>query len=1118
MLTIYKASAGSGKTFTLALEYIKALLGKKQPDGSYCLADLRHERNRHRHILAITFTNKATEEMKTRIIKELNDIALSTGGNRPSDYARILTDTFHCDFDTLGHAAQLALQQLLFDFNFFNVSTIDSFFQLVLRTFAREIDKPGNFEIELNDYFAMSMAAAMMLRELDTTDRPYATAVGAWIKQLMEDKLDIGDKFNIFNADAGESGVYAAMVGFLNKMNNETFKEHSGEVLEYLQDTTKIETFRKEMKLAVKEFSDNVTARARKLKTFCAREGIDPRNEKMLDSTLLNRIDAWAAGKIEWKEDSKKILAIAAGDKSPFTADFAKGRKPVIAGLEDMAVDAARALVDNIAMHNIYVSLLDGIYYLGLMGHAMKYIDRFRRENNLILLSDTNDLLGTIISDSDTPFIYERLGVQLHHFLIDEFQDTSRMQWQNIRPLIANSEATDNDNLIIGDEKQSIYRFRNADATLLHSRVAKDFPTSHRKRGDSPGENTNYRSRETIVHFNNTFFRNLSEILKADTYDNVEQQVPTNKTGSGGHIKLLRYPASKAEIFDEFAHEYTVREIKRLTEAGYRYSDIAILVGRRADGEAIVNYIIANHPDIKVTSDEALLLTTNASVRLIISVLQLVQASRHKEKPTNTTGYATTREVGLIIQRLQYMLSLGMSLDKALEKLDISGDNSVADIIVTINKQRSSTLMSMIEFIEAKIIDHDTRERDKAFITAFNDCVADYCKVHNSDLHSFLRWWDISARNITIPSSEETDAVRVMTVHKSKGLQFECVIMPCFKTQIVSRNQSDWYTAVSLPGITTSAIPPIMSLPASTILLDEHSPFRSQACKFRMANTIDALNLTYVAFTRAISELTVIAGKDDESTVAPWLTLATTDPTQYGGAEWKYTSTDSSGVALSVLEIGEPTRKTVTAGETARNVQKQKDMLAAPEFVSTFRSDLQQFTCIPDDDETDYELTPDAGATETDISANTEERRRGHLLHRVLSLMHTADDLGHAFERVAHARRLDPSRRKEYLNILTRAFANDNPLINRWFNNFISTLNERPVYLPERKVTYRPDRIVRTADNCVDIIDYKFTANQDTAHRTQVRGYMNVLRSMGYDNVRAYLWYMLSDTIEEVCG
>lgn len=1124
MLTIYKASAGSGKTFTLALEYIKALLGKKNPDGTYSLADLRKDRRRHRHILAITFTNKATEEMKTRIIKELNDLCEAPTAEKPSAYALMLCDTFRCDFEALAKNAKTALEQLLFDFNFFNVSTIDSFFQLVLRTFAREVDKPGNFEIELNDYYAMSMAAAMMLRELNATEHPYRTAVGGWIKQLMEDKLDTGEKFDIFNSDGGDSGVYATMVAFLRKMNDETFKEHAEEVMQYLAEPAKIDSFRKQLRSALSKFSACITSGAREIKEYCSQAGVEPRGSKMLNSTLLNRIDDWAAGNIEWSENSKTITDIAWGAKSPLTADYAKGKKQAPPGLDTMASSLAAEFIHLITLRAIYSSVLNSIYYLGLMGHALGHIDRFRRENNLILLSDTNDLLGSVISDSETPFIYERLGVQLQHFLIDEFQDTSRMQWQNLRPLVANSEATDNDNLIIGDEKQSIYRFRNADAGLLHSRVAADFPNSHRLRGNEISENTNYRSRELIVRFNNAFFDNLAKQLNAETYGNVCQQVAKHNSGLGGHVKLISYKAPKAGIFEEFAHRYTAAEIYRFLKAGYKFSDIAILVNRRSDGEDIVNYLVAEHPDIKVASDEALLVTSNPTVRLIVSVMQLVQASRHSEDTVTNTGYATRREVGLIIKRLQYLLSRGMNLDTAIARFGDTGNETAVDTIDLVNDRRCSTLMSMVEYIESVAVDEETRERDKAFITAFNDCVADYCAVHGSDLHSFLRWWGITSPKLAIPSAEGISAVRVMTVHKSKGLQFQCVIMPYFKSSIVSKQQSDWYSAVPLEGIDIEVIPPIISLPASPRLTEPDSPLRQQAERFRMENTIDALNLTYVAFTRAISELTVIGGKDDDSTIAPWLAMGTfpqSDVEFPGDARWKplpaeETVENAEPVEALIYESGTPTAPVVSNEEQTREMQRRMATLPAPEFVSTFRADTDIYTSLPENTQDCFDDSTDDAVSASDALTDTEERQRGEVLHRVLSLMHKADDLEHAFERVAQARRLDRTRRKEYLEILRKAFDNGGGHVDRWFRNFSHTLNERPIYLPEKKITRRPDRIIWGNDGSVEIVDFKFTAQHSTEHIYQVRQYMRLLRVMGFGNTKAYLWYLLTGDIIEV--
>lgn len=1104
MLTIYKASAGSGKTYTLAYEYIKALLGVKTESGDYVLASTANMKgHRHRHILAITFTNKATEEMKSRIIRELHAIASCSPS---AQYTEKLLAEFKCDATRLAQTAGLALRQLLFDFNFFNVSTIDSFFQTVLRTFAREVDKPGNFEVELNDRFAVAMGTSMMLSDLNTSLTPEATPVGKWVKQFMEDKMEKGEAFDIFNR---RSGLHSTMVSFIGRMDHEDFKERWPKVREYLSDPSCIDSFRKSMLRIIGMNDAAIASRARDFRDSVSNLGYNPAD--VFESSLNARVDKWiSAPPATGDFDTKGVQALLTGDTSK---SFKAQWKKAYPGSADLFNDSIVALFVDArrwaTARKIYSLILDGIYYLGLMGYAMGYIDEYRRDNNLILLSDTNQLLKTIIGDTDTPFIYERLGVDLHHFMIDEFQDTSRMQWDILYPLVANSHSEGFDNLIIGDEKQSIYRFRNADPSLLKEKIASVFHP-HIERGNLPAENTNYRSCPVIVEFNNALYSAISADHGIDTYANVIQQVNEKKSAFGGCVRVEVGKWSGKDARTEYVLPRVAEEILDMHARGYRFADIAVLVRTRDEAERVVEYLTTScRGRISVMSDESLLLVSCASVRLVISMLRLIQDVRRPSLPDKDkkSAYATPDQVRLILNRMEFHLNSGLDVADATARVS-AGPDEIEELAQYIDSRKSSTLLTLLEnVIQTVVLPEEVREHDKAYLTALRDYVADYCSRHTGDLHSFLRWWDVNSSRLTIPGSDDIDAVRVMTIHKSKGLEMQCVICPFMDYVMYKPGEAAWYEPEKpIPGVPEELMPPLLSISGCKELADaEVSPVAARYKANTLAQTVDALNTTYVATTRAVSEMIIFAtdtAASDGNNISRWIIDALPS---LGVAP------EESESGVLTYRYGVPCRHhDSSAGSDTGSVIAEEPA----KVDSVFREDTQDFTRIPDDADLEYDDDP---VRDNEVGSR-EAIDRGVVLHHVLSLVHKAPDLEHAFERVAHARRLAPEIREEYHAILVRSFkdSESHPLLSGWFHTFTRCLTERPIYLPGADTTLRPDRIVWLPDGRIHLIDYKFTHSPVAAHVHKIKEYRTLLSRMGYHDVEAYLWYPLIGEIKEV--
>ncbi|MDE5786299.1 MAG: UvrD-helicase domain-containing protein, partial [Duncaniella sp.] len=461
MLKIYKASAGSGKTFTLAREYITLILGEKCEDGTYRLA--RRGSSRHRHILAITFTNKATEEMKSRIIHELAVLAgREPGWTSPSPYLDYLRELFSCSTQQLKAAATTALDDLLHDFNSFNVSTIDAFFQLVLRTFAREAEIDGNYEVELDDERVIAlgvdeMLGSLNLRDGNTRDNLYLLQ---WLETYMTDKVAEGGSFNVFNRS---SQLHANLIKFFKNISGETFVEHEKEIMEYLADPQRLVDFDKHLVSAIGSCRRSTAAACAAAIDYIKANGC----EGIMQKNTAGMLKAWSKGR---RADGKDPGATPGNilqnpDKAYLKAGISSPLRTV--QLDDLIAEACRCVTEGYESTRFLEILRKNLFHLGLLKRLSECISAYRKENSTIMLSDTNAILRRIIGREDTPFVYERLGQELEHFLIDEFQDTSPLQWENLLPLVETSMSRDKDCLVIGDEKQCIYRFRNSEPRLL---------------------------------------------------------------------------------------------------------------------------------------------------------------------------------------------------------------------------------------------------------------------------------------------------------------------------------------------------------------------------------------------------------------------------------------------------------------------------------------------------------------------------------------------------------------------------------------------------------------------------------------------------------------------------
>ena len=925
-MKILKASAGSGKTYRLSKTYIGLLLDSPQPDA-------------YRHILAVTFTNKATAEMKSRILRDLHE----------SDDPK----------------ARKVLVDILHDYGSFSVSTIDKFFQQALKSFSREIGQFADYQIELDKD---SLIRESMDRILDSLT-PDNRELLSWIKASISESLENGKRLSI------DDSLYE--MGCLLK--SEEHRELSE--LYGIDDSS---AFGQERLLQVRK----------------ACRGIIGSFVKGLGTY---GIEAGAAEFV--KMPGKRVLA-----KNPELKEY----------LDECYGSYATAFIIN--------SLT---FSMGLAGEFYREFDALLKEKNLMCLDESNTILRDIINGSDAPFIYEKLGVRYEHFLLDEFQDTSNIQWDNFLPLLREGESKGEESLIVGDVKQSIYRFRDSDWHLLGEKVREEFPLS-----DVETLDCNWRSARRVVAFNNAFFLMAAERLGlSGIYSDVVQNPKTSEE-QDGFVRLS---------FCDDQLEAVLDSVQKAREAGAEWGDIAVLVRGKKQGADIADYLISN--SIPVMSDDSLNMKSSGVVRRLTALLEAF------ENPDDGISSFLARSMDITFP---------------------------------------DTYHSLVDLCEALLralrdYDPDAFSGETLFIQAFMDELQSWTEVNGNSLRYFLEHWEEQDRFIGSP--ENSASVRILTIHKSKGLEFPYVIFPYADKVTFYKSGVHWCRLEAdgnrLPACLEGIYPVNLGSQA------EVSDFCVDVDEERGRQLVDNLNLFYVALTRAEKCLHIISASP---------TAAFRKSLKSGHPEYKRMSDllFEYGGSLDEVSFGKEY-------DFRRMVRKaaSRDV----EFPISYASMPLAGRLAPSSDAIDF--FSDDGQTGVSASA----RLRGIVLHKILSAVVSASDLGKAVEAALMDGSLCASEAEEAHRMLAARVA-AHP---EWFpseaDTSVRVLNETSLFgLNGRE--YRPDRVIIRPEGVI-VVDFKFAHHEDRYLR-QVAEYAAIYRQLGYEVLSAVIWYVEEDKTEYI--
>lgn len=1156
-LQVIKASAGSGKTYQLAKTYIQNVLGKvvKCADGK-CRYKLRKPGEEYfRHILAITFTNKATAEMKRRIVNELyalsvqNDLKLR-GKVKSSYYDDFKSEFVDADgssdgvIDKVVDLAGVALRAILFNYSSFNVSTIDSFFQNVLRSFARELDRDAGYDLQLDDRYAIDVAVHSFLLNLGT---PYVDKnINEWAKSLVNSRLKSKLDWDLFSGKG-------TLKNFAYNINNEVFRRHHDEIKAYLADfglkggsngcLSRIKRFIQfldaKKKAQVKLFDDNL-GRFKAIVT--ANHITELKHGWVVEKIIgLKSIEDKLDKKAEDIDAEKIKKAIKKSDSDRLDKDCPE--------VYDKLSDAATQISTAGSKWAALSGFVHTAELFGLLGEIDKQLTQYREDSNTILISDTNELIAQTLKGG-VPFVYERFGTWLNNFMIDEFQDTSQMQYDNFKPLLENSVAGDEgeNSLIIGDEKQCIYRFRNSKPELLQSQLNIDFSHSY----NEVALDTNYRSYPAIVQFNNALFAPdmlaKTLFLKSDattagveknvrqTYGNVEQR--TVKDAVPGYVRV-NIPADKNESVLDMLPEY----IYGIMERGFTPGDILILVDTNRDGVAVVERILtynesAGDKALPIKSGEALLLKNSPSVRLIVSVLRYIDSALYEQvDATDDTALGSLlrkhqREMRQyrVLRRFESELASGNNAPDAdfgnlladcFAKEPADKDESANEFVDQIksflpdDSNELGTMVNIVDRIIAEFLCGAPGNQETMFIMAFQDFVVDFCGQRNGGtVREFLQYWDQKKDALSVSSAADDDAVQVMTIHKSKGLEAPCVILPFASWPMVKMGDMWVEKSVLLPyfedGQQTAddteklndineIIPPL--LPVAQSLLKGEPKFAEYYSRQLSEDVIDKLNKTYVAFTRPRQELHIFAQKPGRNASGAFADICTLLKASLDDAGFK-ARIEAQGLKFSS-----------DAGGTCYEIGSAEPKCSGSNDEDTGATGVEMPA---------YGVRgAEASSIKVRLPESSAAQTMGTRMHMVFARMHSAADIDYALAFGKSKGFLTENEAADWGNQLHHDLSSGLP--GEWFAaDNLAVYNERNIAFDNHgeRECGRPDRVVRRPDGSVVIVDYKFGrdmgAKEMAVYADQVKGYMNMWRMAGETAVKGYVWYVSLGKIQEV--
>lgn len=1092
-LLVYSASAGSGKTYTLALKYIAMAVATDRASD-------------FTNILAVTFTNMATAEMKDRILKLLDNLAR---GGTDKDFLENLIKETQISKDVLVRRAKGVLAAIMHDYDHFRVETIDSFFQTLLTNLAHELKLPRGFKVDLDDKAVVSQSVDRMLLGVGNEANADLTSM---IISVLERHIDDDKGWNI----AKELKRFAQSNLFRGE-----YMAHDEEIEEVTSDSKYMGRLHHALRSYIRDFDE-------KLEDCIAR--IEPEVEAVagVKSKATNiRTYEKNLRKHDFSEPAKIIVTMAGNWDAVFNKDCKE--KEALRGHAQRISDILKEME---YLRETYASsvyncelTLKNLDRLSLSGAISREITRYTTEHETFLLARTPELFNRMVKGNDASFVFEKYGTTFKHIMIDEFQDTSRMQWNNFKTLLLENMAQGDESMLVGDIKQSIYRWRGGDWNILFD-IKKEFDQA-----DVLPKVENFRSLPVIVRFNNAFFvkastyidkrhwevpgdwicheTKLMPVLPEEVdnsniiqqiYKDVEQTPRCGEEGTG-YVRIVMN--DKDTTAEETIEDLYEQAVNLHVEHGVPYGEMLILVRRNSETQTIIDYITEKDPAFPITSAEAFMLKSSLMVTTLINALKFLSDK------TDTLAMALLREgLHAIYDKIE---------DKELRNFYLDMIDGICTTLSD-DAQRATMqqmplyelclhLMMMMHYEEAEKLGE---LKQSAYIFNFLDALVSYINDHSSDIKDFISFWDdvLSERSIAV---NVEDAVRVMTIHKAKGLEGHTVFIP-FADFLLENSQHDkiiWCAPQQNMTNDTNVnelVGRLPLVPVNDLKKMEESAYSTFYENEHRQQRVDSLNTLYVAFTRAKCNLFIwskrpkIGGRSAFNLIDAFVNnLQPSDE-----------KTTTPGVVCYGNIVG------------AKGTKEAKDEQDTKEIsVSISHNDLSGVKFFQSSKALDF-LADSEREIEGDTPELQHQRRtryfmnKGTLYHQVFSLIERKEDVPGVIEKMrAEGLLATKKQADEILTFVTTALQQEKETA-KWFDGTYELYNEHNILIRSdgHAKMFRPDRVMVAADHAV-VVDYKFGSEKEE-YKDQVEMYANNLAKLLNKPVKGYLWYV-SKKVIPVC-
>lgn len=1053
--TVYKSSAGSGKTFTLVKEYL-----------ALALTDTQYPPQAYKHILAITFTNKAAAEMKERIskaLKELSEEDYSTisSGTRTllaalKEHVQLNAAT-QLDDTIIRRRAQHILTAILHNYSDFAIGTIDSFVHKVVRTFAFDLKIPMSFDIEMDDDRLLTQAIDLLIAQIGN-DEQLTKALIEFTERKTDDEKNWHIEYD------------------LKSFAKHLLKEEGGFYIDKLRYLRVEDFFKiKDTLLAeLKKFETAVVAPASKAIQLIQQQGLTPKDFYYGDKGIAAYFGKIAKGNLEAIVPNSYVQTTVGEDKwqaGKIPAETKQSIDTIKSQLQDYFLQI-QALKDEGYSDYIVLKLINkNIYSLAVLNEIEKLLIQYKTQNNVLHISEFNKMIAKIVLNEPIPFVYERLGERYSNYLIDEFQDTSVLQFQNLLPLIDNSLAGGHFTMLVGDGKQAIYRWRGGEveqfAMLPNVFAHNDNPLVLEREGalvrnyDPRILDKNYRSKREVIEFNNAVFKFLSNQLNEKykkIYDKQEQGF--NPANTGGFVQIEFVSAEKEERREQYMQR-TYETILQLQQDNYQLKDIVILVRKNTDGSDVANYLTGKK--IPVISSDSLLLSNSAQINFIFSVLKYLG---------NNTDSITHAEIIEYLVAKNYIDNV--TLDELLLLKNRMGLQTVFETAgVDFNSAYLSKL-ALYELCEELIRVFKLNKHPNAYLQFFLDEVLNYSTRKNNNLSEFIEYWEDKRNKASLIVPQGMNAVSIMTIHRSKGLEFPAVILPFLDAKVDTGKKDLWIN------LNYSEIPELTSaiVPTNKELLE--TPYADLYEEEKGKSLLDSLNVLYVALTRAEERIYVFTGKPGKS------------------VDSRTNITDMFIHYLQDAGLWKESEKQYSFGEVHPHQPSRKHEQVSSIVLKTFNSNQWR----------DQIKMRAAAPSIWNTQMAEVKKDYGVVVHTALSKIKSKGDISEALNLMIMEGLITPEERERLQQTLSKIIAL--PELSSYFEAGLLVKNESEI-ITESGELFRPDRVV-LYDRSAVIIDYK-TGGEKSSHKRQIIQYAELLQKMGYEVTRKLVVYIEEERV-----